>query len=184
MISFPNQSRVFDATRRAVQFWGHESSMEWSFFVTEDALKRLQPNAPRNEAGLLLAFDGPTGFIWRRDCVCRIIIDNDGINWLVNRAIGDVDQYRALSLARALTVKNSPSSIAPVGLSLGIHAAPKSVLVTARARVRARAILLTERLRMACDTAGSNNRLSSSDGCCPSMAPLARVSAAPAKRII
>ena len=85
MISFPNQSRVFDATRRAVQFWGHESAMEWSFFVTEDALKRLQPNAPRNEAGLLLAFDGPTGFIWRRDCVCRIIVDNDGINLLVIR---------------------------------------------------------------------------------------------------
>jgi len=31
--------------------------MEWSFFVTEDALKRLQPNAGRDEAGLLLAFD-------------------------------------------------------------------------------------------------------------------------------
>ena len=31
--------------------------MEWSFFVTEDALKQLQPNVPRNEAGLLLAFD-------------------------------------------------------------------------------------------------------------------------------
>ncbi len=31
--------------------------MEWSFFVTEEALKRLQPNAPRDEVGLLLAFD-------------------------------------------------------------------------------------------------------------------------------
>jgi hypothetical protein len=31
--------------------------MEWSFFVTEDALKRLQPNVERDEAGLLLAFD-------------------------------------------------------------------------------------------------------------------------------
>jgi Protein of unknown function (DUF1488) len=31
--------------------------VEWSFFVTEEALKRLQPSAPRNEAGLLLAFD-------------------------------------------------------------------------------------------------------------------------------
>jgi hypothetical protein len=152
MISFPNQSRVFDATRRAVQFWGHESSMEWSFFVTEDALKRLQPNAPRNEAGLLLAFDGPTGFIWRRDCVCRIIIDNDGINWLVNRAIGDVDQYRALSLARALTVKNSPSSIAPVGLSLESTSSEKRAGDSAGQSYRAYAILLTERLRMACDT--------------------------------
>ena len=64
MISFPNQSRVFDATRRAVQFWGHESAMEWSFFVTEDALKRLQPNAPRDEAGLLLAFDSNRALIY------------------------------------------------------------------------------------------------------------------------
>lgn len=31
--------------------------MEWSFFVTEDALKRLDPAVPRDEAGLLLAFD-------------------------------------------------------------------------------------------------------------------------------
>jgi hypothetical protein len=31
--------------------------MEWSFFVTEDALKRLQPNVGSDEAGLLLAFD-------------------------------------------------------------------------------------------------------------------------------
>lgn len=31
--------------------------MEWSFFVTEEALKRLQPSAPRDEAGLLFAFD-------------------------------------------------------------------------------------------------------------------------------
>ena len=57
MLNFPNQSRVFDPTRRAVRFWGHDSAMEWSFFVSEDALKRLQPNVERDEAGLLLAFD-------------------------------------------------------------------------------------------------------------------------------
>jgi hypothetical protein len=57
MLHFPNQSRVFDSTRRAVRFWGHDSAMEWSFFVSEDALKRLQPNMERNEESLLLAFD-------------------------------------------------------------------------------------------------------------------------------
>jgi hypothetical protein len=57
MINFPNQSRVFDQTRRAVQFWGHDSAMEWSFFVTEDALKRVQPDMQRDEAGFLKAFD-------------------------------------------------------------------------------------------------------------------------------
>ena len=38
--------------------------MEWSFFVTEDALKRLQPNAPCDEAGLLLAFDANRALIY------------------------------------------------------------------------------------------------------------------------
>ena len=31
--------------------------MEWSFFVTEDALKRLQPNMGYDEASVLRAFD-------------------------------------------------------------------------------------------------------------------------------
>jgi uncharacterized protein DUF1488 len=31
--------------------------MESSFFVSEDALKRLQPNSPLGEVGLLEAFD-------------------------------------------------------------------------------------------------------------------------------
>ena len=46
-----------DPTRRAVRFWGHDSAMEWSFFASEEALKRLQPEMDRDEAGLLLAFD-------------------------------------------------------------------------------------------------------------------------------
>ncbi len=57
MLNFPNQSRFFDQSRRAVRFWGYDSAMEWSFFVTEDALKRLQPGLEYNEESLLLAFD-------------------------------------------------------------------------------------------------------------------------------
>jgi hypothetical protein len=57
MLAFPNQSRFYDPTRHAVRFWGHDSAMEWSFFVTEDALKQLQPKLDRDEASLLLAFD-------------------------------------------------------------------------------------------------------------------------------
>jgi hypothetical protein len=56
-LSFPNQSRTYDATRRAVRFWGNDSAMEASFFVTEDSLKRIQPDMRLNEAGLLAAFD-------------------------------------------------------------------------------------------------------------------------------
>ena len=56
-LNFPNQCRSFDATRRAVRFWGHDNAMEASFFVTEDALKCVQPDMRLDEAGLLGAFD-------------------------------------------------------------------------------------------------------------------------------
>jgi hypothetical protein len=42
-LSFPNQSRFYDATRRAVRFWGHDSAMEASLFVNTDALKKINP---------------------------------------------------------------------------------------------------------------------------------------------
>jgi len=63
-LSFPNQSRSYDATRRAVRFWGHDSAMEASFFVTEDALKQIQPNAHLDEVSLLGAFDANRDLIY------------------------------------------------------------------------------------------------------------------------
>jgi hypothetical protein len=57
VLNFPNQSRVFTRARRAVHFWGHDSAMEWSFFVGEDALKHVQPDMRLDEAGFLKAFD-------------------------------------------------------------------------------------------------------------------------------
>jgi len=56
-LEFPNESRSYDATRCAVRFWGYDSAMEWSFFVTAEALKRMQPSMMENEAGMLEAFD-------------------------------------------------------------------------------------------------------------------------------
>jgi hypothetical protein len=56
-LSFPNQSRSFDATRCAVRFWGHDGAMEASFFVTDDALRRITPNTQFDESGILSAFD-------------------------------------------------------------------------------------------------------------------------------
>jgi hypothetical protein len=64
-LNFPNLSRSFDATRRAVRFWGYESAMEFSFFVTEDALKRVQPDMRHDRAGILNTFDN------NRDLICR-----------------------------------------------------------------------------------------------------------------
>ncbi|MGZ5845190.1 MAG: DUF1488 family protein [Xanthobacteraceae bacterium] len=42
-LHFPNRTRFYDAARRAVQFWGYDSTREAVFFVAEDALKRVTP---------------------------------------------------------------------------------------------------------------------------------------------
>ena len=64
MIDFPNHSRSYDVTRRAVRFWGHDSAIEASFFINEDALTRLQPNVRPDGSGFLSAFDA------NRDKIC------------------------------------------------------------------------------------------------------------------
>ena len=63
-LGFPNSSRSYDATRCAVRFWGHDSAMEWSFFVTADALQRVHPAMVPDEAGMLGAFDS------HRELIC------------------------------------------------------------------------------------------------------------------
>jgi len=62
-LEFPNESRSYDGTRCAVRFWGYDSAMEWSFFVTSDALKRIDPSMIEGEAGMLAAFDVHRGKI-------------------------------------------------------------------------------------------------------------------------
>lgn len=62
-LTFPNESRSYDATRAAVRFWGYDRSMESTFFVSADALKRIQPNLQPDEAGLLRAFDSNLALI-------------------------------------------------------------------------------------------------------------------------
>ena len=64
MIDFPNQSRAYDVTRRAVRFWGYDSAIEASFYIDEGALARIQPNVRLDESGLLDAFDA------NRDKIC------------------------------------------------------------------------------------------------------------------
>lgn len=57
VVNFPNSSRSYDVTRRAVRFWGHHSAMESSFFLTEQGLKRLHPGIAIDEAAALRVFD-------------------------------------------------------------------------------------------------------------------------------
>ena len=63
-LNFPNQSRSYDPTLRAVRFWGHDGAMEASFYVNEDALKRIQPSLRSDEAGILSAFDSNRNLIY------------------------------------------------------------------------------------------------------------------------
>jgi hypothetical protein len=63
-LSFPNPSRSYDATLRAVRFWGHDGAMEASFFVNEDALKRIEPTMQPSESALLSAFDSHRDVIY------------------------------------------------------------------------------------------------------------------------
>ena len=62
-LNFPNQSRAYDSRRNAVRFWGHDGPMEAAFFVSEEALRRLQPDIS-GENGLLSAFDANRQLIY------------------------------------------------------------------------------------------------------------------------
>ena len=63
-LNFPNASRSYDGTRRAVRFWAHDTSLELSFFVTEGALRRMSGTPLADEENFLLAFDR------HRDRIC------------------------------------------------------------------------------------------------------------------
>ncbi len=56
-LSYPNPCRSFDASSSRVCFWGYDSTIEISFFVGMDALKRLCPDMGDAESGFLQAFD-------------------------------------------------------------------------------------------------------------------------------
>jgi Protein of unknown function (DUF1488) len=64
-LKFPNYSRSYDRTRQAVRFWGYDTSIEYSFFVTVDALERVEPHLRRDEEGFLGAFDASRDLIFR-----------------------------------------------------------------------------------------------------------------------
>jgi hypothetical protein len=57
-IDFPNLSRSYDSKGHCVRFWGHDDAREVAFAVEEDALYKLDRKTPRDETGLLNAFDG------------------------------------------------------------------------------------------------------------------------------
>jgi hypothetical protein len=56
-LNFPNPSRSYDPDRRRIRFWGHDQSMEVSFFLEEDAVFKLYPRTRNVEAAMLESFD-------------------------------------------------------------------------------------------------------------------------------
>jgi hypothetical protein len=56
-LNFSNESRSYDATRVAVRFYGYDASMEASFFVTQDALRKLAGRGFDGESEALTTFD-------------------------------------------------------------------------------------------------------------------------------
>src|SRR6185437_1684675 len=64
-VAFPNQSRSYDPTLRAVRFWGYDRSMENSFLVTSEALRRMEPDVQADEASVLRVFDRHRELIFR-----------------------------------------------------------------------------------------------------------------------
>lgn len=56
-LNFPNESRIYDAKRNLIRFWGYDSALEISFFMDVSALYKLNPQMRSVEAGYLEAFD-------------------------------------------------------------------------------------------------------------------------------
>lgn len=56
-LNFPNPSRSYEPDHARVRFWGHDSSMEVSFFLEEDALFLMAPGTAGDEKAILQAFD-------------------------------------------------------------------------------------------------------------------------------
>lgn len=56
-LSFPNESRSYDAATGRIRFWAYDGAIEISFFVERDAIQKLNRKMPQSEAEFLQAFD-------------------------------------------------------------------------------------------------------------------------------
>jgi hypothetical protein len=63
---FASHRRAYDTNRHAVRFHGYDSAAPCSFFITAEALRRVQPAMIHSEAGMLEAFDS------NRELICAM----------------------------------------------------------------------------------------------------------------
>ncbi|GAB7521254.1 DUF1488 family protein [Paraburkholderia sp. 2C] len=57
VLNFPNPSRIYDASRRCVCFWGYDNAREIAFLVDDTLLTKLNPDMDSDESSLLATFD-------------------------------------------------------------------------------------------------------------------------------
>ncbi len=62
-LQFPNASRIYDATRQCVTFWGHDTMFEVAFHLDNSVLQGFSPHAPKDEEASLRVFDVNRGKI-------------------------------------------------------------------------------------------------------------------------
>lgn len=56
-LKFPNPSRSYDATMKAIRFWAYDQTMEVAFFIQVGALMKIDSASEIDETGLLETFD-------------------------------------------------------------------------------------------------------------------------------
>ncbi len=56
-LEFPNSSRSYDESKSRINFWGCDRTIEVSYFIGVDALKRFNKNVIAQETKLLEVFD-------------------------------------------------------------------------------------------------------------------------------
>ena len=56
-LDFPNPSRCFEAKKNRIRFWGYDSAIEITFFISVETLLKICPGTGEDEASLLAAFD-------------------------------------------------------------------------------------------------------------------------------
>lgn len=56
-LEFPNPSRIYDASRHCVCFWGYDNSREITFLVDDAMLRNLKSDVGSDERSILGAFD-------------------------------------------------------------------------------------------------------------------------------
>ncbi len=56
-VSFSNPSRCYEEMEQGVRFWGYDQTIEISFLVKEQALRKIKSETQVDEAGFLSTFD-------------------------------------------------------------------------------------------------------------------------------